>query len=175
MREQNRSTEAIISNFENLSHGSDEHDPTLRHMSPTFLHRITHAEPLEDDIYENTDTEDGGYDLIDMIDSNRKLIAFTARQSETILRLRARIARMGDLISILNANTDEKFRKDITALYGDLWNDQRGRPVVSSNLSDDGALATVLMDTDDDKSFLIQPNQHPNLKLDLLPNPKVMK
>ncbi len=94
MREQNRSTDAIIATFETLSHGSDEHDPTLRHMSPTFLHRIMHAEPLEDDIYENTDTEDGAYDIIDLIESNGKLIAFVGRQSETIARLRARIARM---------------------------------------------------------------------------------
>ncbi len=36
-------------------------------------------------------------------------------------------------------------------------------------------LATVLMDSADDTSLLIQPNPHPNMKLDLLPNPKVMK
>jgi hypothetical protein len=82
---------------------------------------------------------------------------------------------MGDIISMLNTNTDDKLREDIRVLYGDLWNDQRGRPAKGSDLSDEGALATVLMDTDVDTSFLIQPNQHPNMKLDLLPNPKVMK
>ena len=31
-----------------------------------------HAEPLEDDIYENTDTEDGGYDIIDLIEASER-------------------------------------------------------------------------------------------------------
>jgi hypothetical protein len=56
LREQNRSTEEIISAFENLSHSSD---PTLRHMESTNFHHNQYSESLNDDIYENTDTEDG--------------------------------------------------------------------------------------------------------------------
>ena len=138
LREQERQTEEITESFERLSHSSDDFDPMPQHTDPSFIHRIEHSEPLGDDIYENTDTEDGGYDIIDLIESNRKLISFLARQKTTITRLRARIVRMGDLISILNANIDDTTRNAISTVHGHFWNVTRDEH--------DDELVSVLMD-----------------------------
>jgi hypothetical protein len=109
----------------------------------------------------------GGYDIIDLMESNRKLIAFLSKQSTTIARLRVRIVRMRDLISILNANIDRETRDAICMQHGNLWN--------ATKVEQDDELATVLMDIAEDTSFLVQPNQNPKMILDLLPNPKVVK
>ncbi len=56
---------------------------------------------IDDDIDENTDTEDGAEDLIDLLQSNMKLLAFITKQNATIRRLRSRIIRLGNLVSTL--------------------------------------------------------------------------
>ena len=160
LHEQERVTADTIATFSETSHSSSEFDPTLRHMDSIHPHHIESSESLNDgsepssldDLYDNTDTEDGGYDIVELLDSNRKLIAFLVKQRTTISRLRARIDRMRDLISILNTHVDSTTRDNISIQFGNLWHE------ISRSLQTN-EFATVLWDNGCDTSFLIQPNQ----------------
>ncbi len=100
MHNLNAETERIIEAFECLDHGDPEND-----SDPSDLIDETSNEfyfhPLEpgEDIDENTDTEDGTEEFIDLIKSNMKLLEFISRQRDTIVRLRARIFRLSDFIA----------------------------------------------------------------------------
>jgi hypothetical protein len=90
MYEMNVATDRIIEAFELLHHGDSSDDDEFYRFPP--------LQPGED-IDENTDTEDGHDEFIDLVKSNMKLLEFVLRQRETIARLRARIFRLSDVIS----------------------------------------------------------------------------
>jgi hypothetical protein len=97
MYEENAATERISEAFGGLFHyGENESVESDRNYenSESCAHSINSS---EDDINENTDTEDGGDELIDLIGANTRLIAFIAKQRETLARLRRRITRINSL------------------------------------------------------------------------------
>jgi hypothetical protein len=53
----------------------------------------------EDDLTENTDTDDDIEELVNVIGGNTKLIAFLQKQRATIFRLRKRIVRMHSMLA----------------------------------------------------------------------------
>jgi hypothetical protein len=136
LREQNRSTEEIIASFESLCDSSDDERTDFYCIPP---------ESSDDDINENTDTEDGTEELIELMGANTDLIAFLMKQRATIARLRARIVRLNDLLARCESPNGQ-VNEDIT---------------------------TVLIDTVTDTSFLLKPNCDSNINLDFLHNPKV--
>jgi hypothetical protein len=138
LREQNRSTEQIIASFESLCNSSDDEITDFFRIPP---------DSSDDDINENTDTEDGTEELIELIGANTDLMAFLAKQRATIARLRARIVRLNDLLARYESQNGQ-VTEDIT---------------------------TVLIDTVTDTSFLLKPNCDSNINLDFLDNPKVNK
>jgi hypothetical protein len=94
----NDETERIIEAFESLlvNHSdSDElnYDYQEDDTSDVFYH-FPPLPPGSDIDENNTDTEDGGEELIDLMKANMKLLAFLSRQQTTIARLRARIIRL---------------------------------------------------------------------------------
>jgi hypothetical protein len=125
----NAMTDEIIDSFENLrhdshncqlcgeDHNSDEdcsvHEPTneLNEASAWWVepHDSSEDTPnsLDDDINENTDTEDGAADIADLIQVNTKLLNFLTKQSATIARLRARIVRLSTLVQDLTTRLEE--------------------------------------------------------------------
>ncbi len=154
----NSTTEAIIDDFERVdSTGS----------AASSVHEFNcdyYQEPPdspEDDLLENTDTEDGTEEVMDLIQSNMRLMSALDRQRATIARLKARIFRMGDLVKNL---TDQ-----LEIIRGN-GIDRPPRDTTDIN-------ALVLVDANFDTSFLLQPNQdgdertnhhyHPQLKQDL--------
>jgi hypothetical protein len=152
----NASTEEVIRAFESLHHSNDDslYDDDY-HDDNRDPYRVPH-EVTEDDLNENTDTEDGTDEVLDLLRSNQALIALFMRQRETIdVRLRARILRLIRLLHASKGNEDNLFHGD----------------------SDDlrQARATVLLDHAADTSFLIAPNAGSELELDFLNHPKVKK
>ena len=62
-----------------------------------------HSNPaIEDNYSDDTDTDDGAEDVIGLIESNMKLLAFLSCQSNTIARLRARNIRLRNRIQVFN-------------------------------------------------------------------------
>jgi hypothetical protein len=151
-------TDRIIESFGGLFNdrddGSAESHSTGEH-APYFY---THSDDSsEGDINENTDTEDGAEDLIELIssnttlvhelvDANSRLIAFLSKQRETLARLRSRISRMKrhieDLTFRLNDNTEDRLKEHDAGTF----------------VNDTDDIATVLVDTDMDASLLLLPN-----------------
>jgi transposase InsO family protein len=113
----------------------------------------------EDDINENTDTEDGGDELIDLIGANTRLIAFIAKQRETLARLRRRITRMKRYIERLTTRMNE-----FTAgQYHEYAN------------KDPEDTASVLMDDAIDTSLLVKPEGEVDVQLDIFNNAQIRK
>jgi hypothetical protein len=154
----NSTTEAIIDDFERVeSTGS----------AVSSVHEFNcdyYQEPPdspEDDLLENTDTEDGTEEVMDLIQFNMRLMSALDKQRATIARLRARIFRLSDLV------------KDLTIQLDIIRGNGIDRP--PSDTTDTNAL--VLVDVNFGTSFLLQPNQdgdarsdphyHPQLKQDL--------
>jgi hypothetical protein len=158
--EENAVTDRIIEAFGGLFHdgdnGSSESESIGEDNLNFHVHSITSS---EDDINENTDTEDGTEDLIELIGANTRLIAFLAKQRDTLARLRTRISRMKRYIEQLTSRLDE---------------------LTTSNLHEHDAqtsenIATVLMDAEMDTSLLIKPNRELKSELDFFNNTKVKK
>jgi uncharacterized coiled-coil protein SlyX len=84
----NALTEEIISSFENFDIEEDEHTSYYCH------HEILSS---DDDIDENTDTDDEANEKVDLTDMNQ-IITILAEQRQTIARLRARIDRLIDKV-----------------------------------------------------------------------------
>ena len=84
----NALTEDIISSFENFDIEEDE--PTSYYCHHEIL-------SSDDDIDENTDTDDGANEKVDLTDVNQ-IIALLVKQRKTIARLRARIDRLIDKV-----------------------------------------------------------------------------
>jgi hypothetical protein len=59
-------------------------------------------ESSDDDFNDNTDTDDGHDEATDLLQSKMQLVKFLDRQRTTIVRLRARIFRLNDIITDLN-------------------------------------------------------------------------
>jgi hypothetical protein len=143
IRHMNDETDQIISAFENLDHSDSEENSEFYervHEVTDKFYRDLHQLPddkcsdgtvsEDDDLLENTDTEDGAEDIIDFLQSNKsltsqllqhtrdiarlrtldvlellksntELTALLAKQRKTIARLRARIIRLGEMITRL--------------------------------------------------------------------------
>jgi hypothetical protein len=121
----NAETEQIIADFENLAHSdTDDNLESYDHENEgsTEFYSQQSSSP-SDDLNENTDTEDGAEELIDLINehikantvllkfvskqsiaigryikANTKLLTCVSKQSTTIGRLRARIVRLGNMV-----------------------------------------------------------------------------
>jgi hypothetical protein len=160
--EENAMTESIIESFGGLfnerNDGSAESDSSGEYNTDFYAYS---ADSSEDDINENTDTEDGAEDLIELVGANTRLIAFLAKQRETLARLRHRISRMRRHIDRLTSRLNE-----ITA--DSLRNQDVPTPIVL------GDQATVLVDTEMDTSLLLQPHRD-SKELDLFHNIEVKR
>ena len=104
-RHLNDETECIIESFEKLDNSNSDNNSE----SHDFYRHSPNSSG--DDMDENTDTEDGAEDLIDLLQSNMKLLAFITKQNATIRRLRSRITRLANLVSTL----ENIMRGDATA------------------------------------------------------------
>ncbi len=143
----NSTTEQIIEQFASCQDSSD--DGCLGDSPVNVFNCDYYRDPpehydhnLEDDIDENTDTDDGVDDIIDIIGSNTKLIAFLHKQRNTIARLRARIDRLSTLVKDLTPQIHDSARIEIEGL----------------SLDTSFEHANVLVDTNTDLTFLIRPN-----------------
>jgi hypothetical protein len=104
----NAETERIIAAFGRLDHGDLEDNSDHYDHNDEISEDSCHYPPMPpgDDVDENTDTEDGADDVIELIEAHMKLLAFLSKQSATIARLRARIARLSEFISKLTIPKD---------------------------------------------------------------------
>ncbi len=106
-------TEQMISAFETLDHSDSEGNSELydrineckeklfRDLShPSDDHSSNDLDSAEDDLLENTDTEDGAEDVIDLLNSNMKLTGIFSQHTKDIARLRDM-----DVIALLDSNT----------------------------------------------------------------------
>jgi transposase InsO family protein len=106
-RHLNDETECIIESFEKLDHSSSDNNSELYDRNDAATQDFYSHSPdssnddINKDIDVNTDTEDGAEDLIDLLRSNMKLIAFIKKQNATIRRLRSRIIRLGKQVYTL--------------------------------------------------------------------------
>jgi hypothetical protein len=148
--EENAMTDRIIESFGGLFRDRDDESGQSDSTGDFNVDFFNYAENHSEDINENTDTDDGAEDLIHLlgtntelvhglVDENSKLIAFLAKQRETLARLRKRISRMKRHIEQLT-----KRLNDVIEEHDD------------ETSQDD--TATVLVETDIDASLLIQPN-----------------
>ena len=110
----NAETEHIIAAFDNLDNRDSDDNPIFYDQAPdvTVDFYRSRTPPFSDDLNENTDTEDGAEDVIDLMKANRegtnnmidflkmnmKLFEFVSHQRITITRLRARIVRLGAMV-----------------------------------------------------------------------------
>jgi hypothetical protein len=168
LHHENASTDQIIENFATLRH-DDSFDSHLCHMcgdvhninedcfgddGPSIFNEASEwwVEPpkssdgdsssVEDDLNENTDTEDGAEELVPLIQANMKLLQFLTKQSRTIARLRARIVRLSILA------------QDLTTRL----NDPASRSTNNQQSSSTTESASVLVDAHVDLSFLLKPH-----------------
>ncbi len=171
----NALTDQIIANFEDLHHSSDDDSiqPNVNNCgwwveppesSEDAPHSSTDApdtiEDLHDsdDLDEKTDTEDDGDDVIELLKANMQLLTFLTKQSATIARFRGRIVRLGTVVMDLKVRLN-----NITQAHA-----EANRPSVT-NLD----LATVLVDTHLDTSFLVKPNCESQVDLRIFDHPKI--
>jgi hypothetical protein len=120
MHQINSSTDEIIASFENLSVEESDNDnqsygtPDEKIYSEMFRQSIDHFyhgthESEQEDIDENTDTDDGVNDDIDLENTRPDIIIRLQRQDETIKRLRLRIERLNEAMDeILTYGTDPR-------------------------------------------------------------------
>jgi hypothetical protein len=144
-------TEQFISAFENLEHSDSEDNSEfydrIHECREQYFRDLTHPTDdqsstisADDDLLENTDTEDGAEEVIDLLtsnrnltgllsehtkhiilgaytaqevarirdldviallDSNTQLVSLLSKQRQIIARLRARIIRLGDLLTLM--------------------------------------------------------------------------
>jgi transposase InsO family protein len=116
----NSSTDRIIESFENIAIDDSDNDnrsygtPDESMYTEYFKQSIDHFyhggnESEESDIYENTDTDDGANDEIDLEHANPDIIALIQRQKETIIRLRIRIERLNEAMDeIITGGADPR-------------------------------------------------------------------
>jgi hypothetical protein len=153
--EEDAATNRIIESFGGLFHDggsdSDDTDRAYEINSEFYVHSVNSS---EDDINENTDTEDGGDELLDLLDANTKLINFIARQRDTLDRLRCRITRMKRYIERLT------FRMNV--LTAQLH--------PASNTTDSPDTASVLMNDEIDASLLVKPDGALKVEFDIFSN-----
>ncbi len=99
-------TNEIIAAAKSLYQSSDD-DHSVQNMGPynKFYNEYNcdvYQEPddsSEDELNENTDTDDGKEDIIEVLGANTRLIALLQKQRKTIARLRARISRLIAIIA----------------------------------------------------------------------------
>jgi hypothetical protein len=168
------STDEIIAGFEHILSSSEDDcfgdSPVNEHNCDFYRENSESSSdvhtphigvlPADDDINANTDTEDGAEDMVELIQANKKLLHFLKKQSETIARLRGRIVRLGTII------------QDLTVQLGNIT------PNVNADLSTPASsrdLATVLMDTKLDTSFLLKPNRDTKVEMRSLDHIKIKK
>ena len=160
--------EQTIQAFESLNRNSDSESSQ---SNANWTNCDWYNEPpdsSEDDLNENTDTDDGIIDFIDVVGANTDLIAFLKKQRATIARLRARIVRLNTLLAQQTMET-ALAKRDLQDIY-DQHDEHRVSDDDSTDLHDE--TATVLMDTLGDMSFLLQPNSDITVGLAQLPQGK---
>jgi hypothetical protein len=183
----NAITKEVIKAFETLDHSDgddqsyyEDHSHHAPQMSPPSS---------EDDLEENTDTDDeieevlrvvstntdlihylrkqclrkrkSINEILDIISQNTNLIACLHKQRDPIARLRARIARMN--VTIIKLESTHK----------DDSHDFHNNDNVSSCITPEDDKATVLVDIDNDMSFILKPTADPHLTADFLYHPKI--
>ena len=121
-------TEHFISAFESLDHNdsdtNDECYDRLNESRETYFRnrdlqsadRNNEPDSEDDDLLENTDTEDGADEILDLLQSNRQLTSLLSQHSRDIARLRDI-----DVLELLRTNTHlvallSKQRKTIARL-----------------------------------------------------------
>jgi hypothetical protein len=159
--EENAATDRIIEAFGGLFHdGEDDSVASDRFEEDNTEYYVHSINSSEDDINENTDTEDGADEFLELISANTRLISFIAKQRETLDRLRRRITRMKRYIARLTFRMDE-----LTARR------HHEQPVQL----DSGDTASVLMDAETDASLLVKPAIGINVEMNLFNNAEVKK
>ncbi len=153
LNEENASIERTIEAFENLNRSDDGFERSTDVFN--YDHYREHPDSSEDDLTENTDTDDDIEKLVDVIGGNTKLIAFLQKQRTTIFRLRARIVRMNGMLA--DAGLVE-------------------RMILSHQPLDirEGA-ASVLMDSEIDMGCLLKPLGDLAVATKFLYNPMIQK
>jgi hypothetical protein len=152
--EENAMTDRIIESFGGFFCDRDDDSGHSISTGEFNLDFFDYVKNQAEDINENTDTEDGAEDLIelvgtntrlvhDLVGGNTKLVEFLAKQRETLARLRTRISRMKKHI--------ERLTKRLNQLT-----EEHDEECDEESSADD--TATVLVDTETDASLLIQPN-----------------
>ena len=109
----NDETEQIISAFETLDHSESEDNfevyDRIQECRETFYRDLSHpsdvhgnndSDSVDDDLLENTDTEDGADEILDLFHSNRNLTELLSQHTKDIARLRDM-----DVIALLDSNT----------------------------------------------------------------------
>jgi hypothetical protein len=139
----NSQTDEIIHAFESID--SDESNPgsPVNVFNCDWYHEHSESSP-DDDTDHDTDTEDGVEEHYGLIQSNMNLIAFVARQCETIARLRFCILRLRTHIS------------ELTSLIKNTRGDTKNAPPIDTI----DECARVLVETNKDVAFLVAPNRN---------------
>jgi hypothetical protein len=149
----NSQTEEIIDDIDRSEDTSFGHSPVNEFNCDFYIQPPASS---EDDLNENTDTEDGTEEVMDLIQSNMRLMTVLDRQRATIARLRARIFRLNDLITNLTTQLDNIREVTINT---------------REDTTDKGAY--VLVDANSDTSFLLRPNCEATEKTDHLYHPRI--
>jgi hypothetical protein len=103
----------------------------------------------EDDIDENTDTDDGANDGVNLDNTSQEILEKLNKQSQTIARLRVRIERLNEKMGILTKDTDQTYQEEHQQ-------------------------AMVLMDTQADMSLtFLKPKPDSDIKMGFLDNLKI--
>jgi hypothetical protein len=152
----NSTTEEIIDEIDRSEDSSLGNSPVNEFNCDYYIEPTASS---EDDLNENTDTEDGAEEVIDLIQSNMKLMTVLDRQRTTISRLRARIFRLNDLITNLTSQLNSIRETTVNAPLHDTTAES----------------AYVLVDSNVDASFLLRPNCNATAKTDHLYNPIIKK
>jgi hypothetical protein len=166
--------ERTIQTFESLNHSSDSDISNSDANWTNCGHYNEPPDSSEDDLNENTDTDDGITDLIEVVGANTNLIAFLQQQRATIARLRARIVRLNTLLAQETLQTADA-RRGLQDIYNQHVDEEHCIPDDNSvDLQDETAneTATVLMDTLEDMSFLLKPHKDTTVGLGPLPQSK---
>ena len=114
--EENAATERIVVAYGEPNHSDSDtnsYDSDPDGYANADVARIDDEHPLtssfprlpevtDDDINENTDTEDGSEDVIELLGANSRLIAWVAQQTATMVRLRNGTE---EVVELLDANT----------------------------------------------------------------------
>ncbi len=99
----NSSTEEVVAEIERLNGTTSDGASPVSNFNCDWYQE---DESTVDDLNENTETEDGHDEAMELMQSNMQLMKFLDRQRTTIARLRARIFRLNDTITDLTQQMD---------------------------------------------------------------------